>query len=187
MTTETNSGPNRGRFRKGQSGNPSGRPKRAITATPVASAFEIVLDRTLTLTRDGEPIEVGVEEALWHKTYQDALAGKRLAIRQVLKWIEKRERWLAERRPRPQPRARFKGTTCEPGNADKALQLLGIASAYTGGDRRYQANPLLLEPWAVAAALRRPGGRKLTKSQIDLIKRQTRDVASIRLPEPIEP
>jgi len=67
------------RFRKGQSGNPKGRPK--ARPSPPPSAFDIVIDRTLTVTHNGKPREVTVEEALQHRTYQDALAGNRAARR----------------------------------------------------------------------------------------------------------
>ena len=83
----------RGRFRPGTSGNPKGRPRKAAKAT--ASPFDILVDRTLTITRHGRPAVVTVEEALQHRTYQDAIAGKRMAQHEVLKWIRKREAWRA--------------------------------------------------------------------------------------------
>jgi len=49
------------RFRKGVSGNPKGRPRGA--RKEASSAFDIVIDRTLTVTQNGEPREVTVEEA----------------------------------------------------------------------------------------------------------------------------
>jgi hypothetical protein len=90
------------RFRKGQSGNPKGRPKAEPRPSP--SAFDIVTDRRLTVTQNGRQRELTVEEALQYRTYQDAVAGSRLAQRQVLKMIAKREQWLAARgarRPAP--------------------------------------------------------------------------------------
>ena len=83
------------RFRKGQSGNPKGRPKKAKPRA--ASAFDIVIDRTLTVTQGGMPRAVTVEEALQHRTYQEAIAGSRPARREVLKMIAKREQYLAAR------------------------------------------------------------------------------------------
>ena len=54
------------RFRKGQSGNPKGRPKsRSVSAT---SAFDILIDRSLTVTQNGQLREVTIEEALQHRT-----------------------------------------------------------------------------------------------------------------------
>ena len=54
------------RFRKGQSGNPRGRPRKKPDPTP--SAFDMVIDRTLTIVQDGVPREVTVDEALQHQT-----------------------------------------------------------------------------------------------------------------------
>ena len=85
--------PTSSRFRKGQSGNPKGRP-RSERATP-GSAFDIVIDKTLTVTQGGVPREVTVEEALQHRTYQDAIAGNRSARREVLKMIAAREKYLS--------------------------------------------------------------------------------------------
>ncbi|WFL77810.1 DUF5681 domain-containing protein [Altererythrobacter arenosus] len=85
------------RFQKGQSGNPRGRPPRP--RRPNISAFEIVLDKRLTTTVGGNERELTVEEVLQQQTLKDALAGKRMAIRKVLKMIEKREAALAKKFP----------------------------------------------------------------------------------------
>ena len=97
MTGKTGRGhpPASTRFRKGQSGNPKGRPRAGKAKT--SSAFDIVIDRTLTVTRGGVPREVTVEEALQHQTYRDAIAGNRPARREILKMIAKREQALAAR------------------------------------------------------------------------------------------
>lgn len=41
------------RFRKGQSGNPKGRPRKVRPEQASASAFDIVLDKTLTVMQNG--------------------------------------------------------------------------------------------------------------------------------------
>ena len=79
------------RFQKGQSGNPKGRPRKA-KLEKTGSAFDLVIDKTLTVTQGGVPREVTVDEALQHRTYQDAIAGNRSARREVLKMIAKREK-----------------------------------------------------------------------------------------------
>src|SRR5918993_3194127 len=90
--------PKESRFRKGESGNPKGRPK--ARRGPAPSAFDIVIDRTLTVTQNGEPREVPIEEALQRRTYQDALGGNRAARREVLKMIAKSEKCLAAKAPK---------------------------------------------------------------------------------------
>ena len=68
--------PEHTRFRKGQSGNPKGRPRKQVPAT---SAFDVIFEKTLSVTQNGVERELTVEEALQLRTYQDALAGNRSA------------------------------------------------------------------------------------------------------------
>lgn len=169
------------RFKKGKSGNPKGRPRKE-TREKSASAFDLVIDRTLTVTRGGVAREITMEEALQHRTYQDAIAGNRPARREVLKMIAKREKFLAERKP--QGRAVEFRSELDPDNANPAMLILGIACRDPSwADRDTEYERLLLEPWAVKAALsRRRGGQRLTKKELDEIERCTRDAGSIRWP-----
>jgi hypothetical protein len=73
--------PRHSRFRKGQSGNPSGRRK----GSGIRSALEKVLDRKVTATVDGERRKVPLTEALVLQLAQKALAGDVRSIREVLK------------------------------------------------------------------------------------------------------
>jgi hypothetical protein len=131
------------------------------------------MDRTLCVPQGGKLRELTLEEALQHRTYQEAINGNRAAQREVLNMIEKRDKWLAAKRPH---------SGCEeviepdPDNAHEALLLLGIAELDTCGDR------LLLQPWAVQAALRRPGRRRLSAEDVSRIKRRTRDAETQRWP-----
>ena len=173
--------PEASRFTKGRSGNPKGRPKRA--EKPAGSAFDILIDKVLTVSHGGEPREVTVEEALQHRTYQEAIAGNRSARRTVLTMIAKRETHLAAGRPAPGPRVEMR-REIDPENADAALLLLGIAdrNPQRRGDR-FDGEQLLLEPWAVQMALgRRRGGRKLSDREWQDIDRSTRDPGSLRWP-----
>jgi hypothetical protein len=105
------------------------------------------------VTDRGGTREVPLEEALQQRTYQDAVvAGKRMAIREVLK---KREAWLAKHEPKaPEPKPIL--ISPDPDNADAALVLLGIAVPNPARkDFPADRAQLLLEPWAVQAALRR--------------------------------
>lgn len=178
-----NAPPRSTRFQKGQSGNPRGRPKKQ---KPVkSSAFDIVIDRTLTITQNGVQREVSVDEALQHKTYQAAIAGDRAARREVLKMIAKREKAMAEKAPKAAP-PEVKFREGDPANADVAMLILGIAREDTRwaeyarpGDRQR----LLLEPWAVQAALSRRSARKMTKRELDEARRCTHDANAIRWPE----
>jgi hypothetical protein len=173
-----------GRFKPGKSGNPSGRPKRTVERP--ASAFDVIIDRTLTVTRNGQTREVSMEEALQHRTYQDAIAGNRQAQREVLKWIAKREAWIAEHSTSTGRRIIQFQHSPDPENAIAALLILGIATsdndeAKYGPEDPY--NRALLEPWAVQAALdRRRSATPLSEKDVSDILRCTRDDASLRWP-----
>ena len=172
---------NPGWFPKGRSGNPKGRPRGSRVAT--GSAFEVLMEKTLTVSHRGGTREITVEEALQLRTFQDALAGKRMAVREVLKWIFEREAWLKKHNPKAhKPPAWL--ISPDPDNANAVLELLGIAardSAREGVDA--DRAQLLLEPWAVQAALRRRrGGQRLTKHELDDVRRCTRDPHTLRWP-----
>lgn len=174
--------PNCGRFRKGRSGNPGGRP--IASRASEASAFDVVLEKTVTTTDRGGTKQIPLEEALQQRTYRDAVAGKRPAMREVAKWIVKYEAWLAKHAPKAVPSKITQHVSPDPDNADAALILLGIAApnparADIGADRAQ----LLLEPWAVEAALRRRrGGERLNDKERDEIRRCTRDPDNLRWP-----
>jgi hypothetical protein len=173
-----------GQFQKGRSGNPKGRPRKP-SALPDAtrSAFEIVLEKRVTVTQAGVDQELSLQEALQFRTYQDALAGDRAARREVLKMIAKREKAMADSgllTPRTMPSVAEK-VSPDPRNADAAMCLLGIAAP----DNRDEHIPdaLLLEPWAVQAAFRRRRGSKaLTSKDVGEIKRCTRAPETLRWP-----
>jgi len=91
-----------------------------------------------------------MEEALQQRTYRDALAGKRMAMREVVKWIIKRDAWLAKHATKASRPEITRHISPDPDNADAALLLLGIAAANParadiGADRAQ----LLLEPWGL--------------------------------------
>ena len=64
---------NPGWFSKGRSGNPGGRP--TASRAPQSSAFEVLAEKTLTVTDRAGTREITMEEALQRRTYQDALNG----------------------------------------------------------------------------------------------------------------
>jgi hypothetical protein len=173
---------NRGWFRKGASGNDKGRPAAIRTQEdPVA---EILVRPKMTLNTPGGPREIPLAEVIQWKTYQAALQGNAMAIRDVTKWFKKHRQWLAKHAPKEAPRPIARHISPDPDNADEALQLLGIARPNPAraniGLVRAQ---LLLEPWSVQAALRRRrGGNRLTDKERDDARRSTRDSDSLRWP-----
>jgi hypothetical protein len=123
-----------------------------------------------------------MEEALRQRTFRDALAGKRMAMREVVKWIIKREAWLRKHLPRQlSPPKITRHISPDPDNVDAALVLLGIAApnpARAGLDSKRAQ--LLLEPWAVQLALRRRRSvASLTDKDRDEVRRCTRDADTL--------
>jgi hypothetical protein len=181
-TSERSRSPRTGRFQKGHSGNPKGRPrKQRVLPDAPRSAFEIVLEKRVTAGIDQE---LSVEEALQLRTYRDAVAGNRAARREVLKMIAKREQAMADRGLRTQrtmPSVTSKKSP-DPRNADAAMCLLGIAAPNKSREE-HDPDAILLEPWAVQAALgRRRGGKALTMEDIGDIERCTRAPETLRWP-----
>lgn len=167
------------RFQKGHSGNPAGRPK---ARRPHISAFDIIFDKTLTVTQNGTERELTVDEALQLQTYQAALKGSRMAIRTVLKMIEKREAALAKRDSAPVRPVRIE-TAYDSDSANKAMEILGIGglgepSPGGGpGTRQFQ-----LHRWATQAAISRPGRKTISAKDAESIKRCTMEAEKLRWP-----
>lgn len=177
--------PKSSRFKVGQSGNPRGRRKTVKAKSD--SAFTLVLGKTVRIKGQGEAKDHGIEEALQLRTYQEALKGKSMAIREVLRWILKRETWIAKNRPKPHKTIEFKGVSHDPDNADEDLLRLGIASLNPAReDSRWTRAQLLLEPWATKAALHRLKRHRFSQKDLDEIRRCTRDDGTISWPNPNE-
>jgi len=158
-----------GRFAKGHSGNPTGRPRKR---RPHVSAFDIIFDKTLTVTQNGVERELTVDEALQIQTYQAALKGSRMAIRAVLKMIEKREVALAKQAPAPRNPMKPLGFIYDSDSADEAMRLLGITMV-DDSESGYWENRPKLATWATQAALSRPGRRALDEKTVADVKRST--------------
>ena len=167
------------RFAKGRSGNPNGRPRAHLLQT--ASAFDILLDRRLTITEAGVTRALTVDEALQHKIYEQAVAGKRMGIRILLKMIARREKALAATAPPAVP-IRLLYERHDPTNAYDALLILGIAIPDPGWTEPHRETRLLLQPWAVQAAISRCRRRTLAKTEVAHIARCTRQSERLKWP-----
>jgi Family of unknown function (DUF5681) len=167
------------RFKKGQSGNPGGRPKLSRAAAP--SAFDII-DRTLTVQLNGAARELTVDEALEQKTYQLAIAGDRRAQREVLKMIVAHEH-AKSNSTGGTPRVEVRDEGWDPENTFEAMRLLDIAHFPERRPPSLQSDAPLLEPWAVQAALDRRGLGALTEDDVSLIEKWTRGAETLRWPK----
>lgn len=167
-----------GRFVKGQSGNPSGRPKKR---RPHVSAFDVIMDKRLVITQNGVERELTVDEALQLQTYQAALKGSRMAIRAVLKMIEKRELALAKMAPTPTSTPKPLSVIYDSDSADEAMRLLDITAIDEGETGWWKGRPKLAT-WATQAALSRPGRRTLDEKTIASVRRSTMNPERLKWP-----
>ena len=168
------------RFQRGQSGNPGGRPK---ARRPHVSAFDIVFDQTLTVTQGSATRELSIEEALELQTYQAALGGSRMAIRKVLKMIEKREAALMK----------SKGISGlapvrvvhhhDADNANEAMRILGIMQHDPNWGEEHPRPKLLT--WVTQAGLSRSGAKRLTQKDAASIKMFTMHPEELKWPRGI--
>ncbi len=167
------------RFAKGTSGNPRGRPK---LRRPHVSAFDIIFDKTLTVTQNGIVRELTVDEALQLQTYQAALKGSRMAVRQVLKMIEKRELAIAALSP-PALAPAVMRIEHDSDNADEALRILGIVDDGPPAPGGGPATRILrVATWAAQAAISRPGRRRLGARNVEDIKHFTSESEKLKWP-----
>lgn len=168
-----------GRFQKGQSGNPAGRPK---TRRPHVSAFDILFDKRLTVSQNGTERELTVDQALQLQTYQAALKGSRMATREVLKMIEKREAALAKRNPEPS-KAISSRYELDPRNVDDAMLLLGITVRDPDWTEPCKyGTRMKLSTWATQAGISRPGRNRLSEKDISEIRRVTLAPGTLKWP-----
>lgn len=150
-----------GRFEKGTSGNPRGRPK---ARRPHVSAFGIIFDKRLVATQNGVERELTIDEALQHQTYLAALKGQKMAIRRVLKMIEKRELALAKLAPRTAIKPIEIVREYDARNADEAMRLLGIAVDADPDLRRDGERRLELMPWVTDMVIKRQQKKGLSSA-----------------------
>lgn len=168
-----------GRFQKGQSGNPAGRPRKRW---PQVSAFDILFDKRLTVSQNGTERELTVDEALQLQTYQAALKGSRMAMREVLKMIEEREAALAKRNPEPSKAIPWR-YELDPRNVDDAMLLLGITVRDPDWTEPCKyGTRMKLSTWAAQAGISRPGRSRLTEQQISEIRRVTLAPETLKWP-----
>ena len=154
------------------------------------SSFEILMEKSLTVDQDGETRALSAKEALQWKVYEDALAGKVAAVRKVLAMIQERDAARARAQaPRvkeePVRKYQVEQRHMTSDQADAALLILGMArcEAMVGREEGARQRRMQLQPWAVQAALSRPGGVSLTAHQRQEVARQTATPNKIKWPK----
>jgi hypothetical protein len=161
------------RFKKGQSGNPRGRPRNRHNEPP----YEAVLGQKVSIREDGVERSVTAAEAFLLHMAKRGLDGDGAAARSAMAAIDE---------------ARAQGTASagpdtlvlitqyvSPGSVNSALEPLRMARKL---DRHRKSARMVLEPWIVEAALARLT-RKLTINQQEVVVQATRTPSKVRWPE----
>ena len=162
------------RFRKGQSGNPKGRPRGSKRNAP----YEAMLGQQVTV-RDGQRTRrmTAAEAFLLHITRR-GLEGDGVAARAAMAAIEE----ARARRGTPE-HDRITVIIWKPvsvGSVNSALEELRAAVVL---DKFRDTARLFIEPWLVDAALARLGDNVLTPDQQETVWRSTRTPGKVAWPE----
>lgn len=164
--------PRTSRFKKGQSGNPRGRPKNRHRRIP----YDLVLGQMVTIRENGKERRVTAAEAFLLQLTRNGLAGDSAATRASLEVLE------TARAKREEDAASVSKIVIEPilSGADALLQPLGIAQKkYPADERRVRWE---LNPWIVEAALDRLGEKELCAYEQREVWRATRTPRKVRWP-----
>lgn len=165
--------PSSTRFRKGQSGNPKGRPKNRHRDIP----YDAVLGQMVTIREDGRERRVTAAEAFLLQLTQKGLVGDSGAARASLEAIEaaRSSRYIDREVPQ-----RLVISTIGMG-IEVILGTLGLAVKKFARDEhrvRWELNP-----WIVEAALARFGDRRLNCEEQREVFANTRTPHKVNWPE----
>jgi hypothetical protein len=160
------------RFTKGQSGNPTGRPRGRHRQAP----YEAVLGQMVKIREDGAERLVTAAEAFLLQLTKRALEGDDAAARASLALIEQ----ASEQRGAGQ--SQISAIVCvsvAPGSVTYALEPLRMARKL---DPYRETARMALEPWLVEAALARLS-QPLSPADQRIIIKATRTPHKVRWPE----
>lgn len=162
-----------GRFKKGTSGNPKGRPRGRKSSVP----YDTVLGQMVSIREDGRQRRVTAAEAFILQLTRKGLAGDSAAARSSLAAIEAaRASRSASGQDLPTIRlqARAFGLCC-------SIVDLGLGVLLNPHDK--QQVRLMLKPWIVQAALSRLGSRRLSAQEQSIVLASTRNPEQVSWPD----
>ncbi len=167
--------PRAGRFPKGRSGNPRGRPKGRYKQPP----YEAVLGQTVTIREDGVERQVTAAEAFLLYLTKQGLEGDGPAGRAAMHAIEEARASRTELTADDLTSIRIVFT--RPGRVNGALEPLRMArKLYRTDEAKCR---MALEPWIVEMALARLGDRRLTIEEQEVVVKATRTPRKVRWPD----
>jgi hypothetical protein len=162
------------RFKKGQSGNPKGRPKGRHNRPP----YDSVLGRIVTIKEDGAGRRLTAAEAFLLHLTKRGLDGGGAAARTAMVAIEQAR---SSRGPTHEDdTGGIVVVLTSPGTVNSALQPLGMATKL---DRFRPTARMTLEPWLVQQALARLGDRRLSLEEQATVVRAVRTPRKVRWPD----
>jgi hypothetical protein len=164
--------PRASRFRKGQSGNPKGRPRGRRTELP----YDAVLGQEVIIRENGRQRRVTAAEAFLLQLTKLGLDGDSAAARATIAALgDRRGTDLSD----PYP-LMIVTSIVDPGSVSTAVECLRIGTKL---DRYRETARILLEPWIVEAALARFGEKQLTPKEQEVVLNATRAPTKVRWPD----
>ncbi|MCC3305078.1 DUF5681 domain-containing protein [Sneathiella sp. HT1-7] len=161
------------RFKKGQSGNPKGRPRGRHREAP----YQAVLGQLVTIREEGVERKVTAAEAFMLQLAKRGLEGDISAARYTMAAIDAgKDAQLVDVND-------LTGIVVElvsPGSVNTALQPLRVAKKL---DKYRKTARMALEPWIVEAALERLGERRLTREEQRTVMKATRTPWKVNWPD----
>ena len=161
------------RFKKGQSGNPRGRPRNRRRDVP----YDILLGQMVTVREDGRERRITAAEAFILQLTKKGLDGDSASARASLAAIENaRAARTANGTDLPDIHVYFRtfGLCC-------AVEDLGMGALVHPTDK--ERVRLMLKPWIVEAALARLGSRQLSVEEQHTVFESTRTPEKVNWPD----
>lgn len=161
------------RFRKGQSGNPKGRPRNRRREIP----YDHVLGQMVSIREDGRERRVTAAEAFLLQLTRRGLQGDSACARASLAAIEEAR---SKRGSDADIVYNIVWKSVSPGSVSCALDALGMAVKLRkySEDTRHE-----LRPWLVQKALDRFGGQRVSLEEQQTVFGATRSPEKVRWPD----